>query len=226
MDIDDSMTDNSEYIADCDARRAYISGFTGSAGRAAVTDTEALLWTDGRYFLQAEKQLDSSCWKLMKAGEKGVPNLSAWLVEKYGFDEVTRVGIDPRVVTYEVAKATRDSLKEKEGKRESNRELVAVQENLIDEIWSGDKAADGQGGKPARPTSEVFILEEKYTGALFCVHPNLYAHARIQDAALAISSSSSGVPCRRPTPQASWLVCSMKSRGSSICADPTSSTTL
>lgn len=100
----------------------------------------------------------------MKAGEKDVPSLSGWLLERYGFDEVTRVGIDPRVVTYEVAKALREQLREKEGKRESRRQLVAVQENLIDEIWGGDKTSDGKGGKPARPTSEVFILEEKYTG--------------------------------------------------------------
>jgi hypothetical protein len=100
----------------------------------------------------------------MKAGEKDVPTMTAWLIEHYGFDEVTRVGIDPRVVTYEMAKALRDALKEKEGKRESKRELVAVQENLVDEIWTGDKTPEGKGGKPARPTSEVFVLDEKYTG--------------------------------------------------------------
>jgi Xaa-Pro aminopeptidase len=159
-------SDNSEYIADTDARRAYISSFTGSAGRALITPSSALLWTDGRYFLQASKQLDPAHWTLMKAGEKDVPTMTAWLIEHYGFDEVTRVGIDPRVVTYEMAKALRDALKEKEGKRESKRELVAVQENLVDEIWTGDKTSDGKGGKPARPTSEVFILDEKYTGTL------------------------------------------------------------
>ena len=49
--------DSSEYIAPCDARRAYLTSFTGSAGTAVITQTKALCWTDGRYFLQAEKQL-------------------------------------------------------------------------------------------------------------------------------------------------------------------------
>lgn len=51
------MTDSSEYLAPCDARRAYLTGFTGSAGCAVVTQTEALCWTDGRYWLQAGKEL-------------------------------------------------------------------------------------------------------------------------------------------------------------------------
>jgi Xaa-Pro aminopeptidase len=55
----------SEYIAPCDGRRAYISNFTGSAGFALVAEKEALLWTDGRYFLQAGKELDAN-WTLMK----------------------------------------------------------------------------------------------------------------------------------------------------------------
>lgn len=61
-------TFQNEYIADCDRRRGFISGFTGSAGTAVVTETEACLWTDGRYFLQASKEMDSS-WTLMKEGK-------------------------------------------------------------------------------------------------------------------------------------------------------------
>lgn len=156
--------DNSEYIADCDARRAYISGFTGSAGRAAVTADEALLWTDGRYFLQAEKELHASCWTLMKAGEPDVPPLSTWLMDKFGYSDASRIGIDPKVVTFEMAKTLKEQLQEKEGDKQSKRELVAVQENLVDEIWKGDKTEDGKGGKPEQPASEVFVLVEKYTG--------------------------------------------------------------
>merc|ERR1712001_75325 len=48
---------NSEYLAECDKRRGFISGFDGSAGTALVTGTNALLWTDGRYFIQAEAQM-------------------------------------------------------------------------------------------------------------------------------------------------------------------------
>ena len=54
---DSQCADYSEYIAPVDARRAYLTSFTGSAGCAVITEDEARLWTDGRYFLQAEKQL-------------------------------------------------------------------------------------------------------------------------------------------------------------------------
>lgn len=63
----------SEYIADCDQFRAYITGFTGSAGTAIITYNEACLWTDGRYFLQASQQLDSN-WSLMKEGLPNTPS--------------------------------------------------------------------------------------------------------------------------------------------------------
>ena len=57
----------SEYICKADERRSFLSGFDGSAGTAVVTETSALLWTDGRYYAQAAKQLDEN-WTLMKDG--------------------------------------------------------------------------------------------------------------------------------------------------------------
>ncbi|XP_052194624.1 aminopeptidase P2 isoform X11 [Diospyros lotus] len=83
----------SEFIAENYMRRAYISGFTGSAGTAVVTKDKAALWTDGRYFLQAEKQLSSS-WILMRAGNLGVPTTSEWLNNVLASG--CKVGIDPR----------------------------------------------------------------------------------------------------------------------------------
>lgn len=70
----------SEYIASWDGRREFLSGFTGSAGFALVTAQEAALWTDGRYYLQAEKQLDSN-WTLMKAGLPGTPSKEDYLLK-------------------------------------------------------------------------------------------------------------------------------------------------
>lgn len=57
----------SEYLAECHRRLEYVSGFSGSAGTAVVTENEANMWTDGRYFIQAAKEMDSN-WKLMKIG--------------------------------------------------------------------------------------------------------------------------------------------------------------
>jgi Xaa-Pro aminopeptidase len=72
--IPSSDAHQSEYVAACDERRAFLSGFTGSAGTAVVTPTRALLWTDGRYFLQASHQL-SDDWTLMKAGLPETPTI-------------------------------------------------------------------------------------------------------------------------------------------------------
>ena len=60
----------SEYLAECDKRRSFISGFTGSYGTAIITDKHACLWTDGRYFIQASKELDNEYWTLMKEGNQ------------------------------------------------------------------------------------------------------------------------------------------------------------
>lgn len=68
----------SEYICDKDNRRAFLCGFDGSSGTCVVTETEALLWTDGRYYLQASKQLDEN-WKLMKDGLPSTLTIGAYL---------------------------------------------------------------------------------------------------------------------------------------------------
>lgn len=71
----------SEYTAAVDNRRPLVSGFTGSAGTAVFTQTKACVWTDGRYFLQANKELDSD-WTLMKDGIGGTPTITEWLLEQ------------------------------------------------------------------------------------------------------------------------------------------------
>lgn len=67
----------SEYIAPCDARREFICGFSGSAGTAVITADKAALATDGRYFNQASKQLDSN-WHLLKQGLEDVLTWQEW----------------------------------------------------------------------------------------------------------------------------------------------------
>lgn len=82
----------SEYAPSCDERRHFISGFTGSAGTAVVTTDAAALWTDGRYFLQAEQQLGPG-WTLMRSGTPKCPEIQEWLATT--LPQGARVGIDP-----------------------------------------------------------------------------------------------------------------------------------
>ena len=71
----------SEYVGEHFKERAFITGFTGSAGTAVITMTEAGLWTDGRYFVQAKKQLSGTPVTLYRMGEEGVPTVLEYLEE-------------------------------------------------------------------------------------------------------------------------------------------------
>jgi Xaa-Pro aminopeptidase len=90
---------NSEYLAPQDKRRAFISGFDGSAGTAlvGVSPGDSYLWTDGRYWLQASQQLNASEWHLMKAGDKGVLTLTEKLATL--LNKGDKLGVDPRLIT-------------------------------------------------------------------------------------------------------------------------------
>ena len=72
----------SEYTQAHDKRRDWITGFRGSAGVAMVSLKAAALWTDGRYFTQAEEELDCANWLLMRDGSPGVPTLTEWLISE------------------------------------------------------------------------------------------------------------------------------------------------
>ena len=87
----------SEYVGEHFKAREYITGFTGSAGTAVVSKTEARLWTDGRYFIQAAKQLEGTTVELMKMGQPGVPKIGEYL--ETALAEGETVGFDGRVVS-------------------------------------------------------------------------------------------------------------------------------
>ncbi|XP_027349794.1 aminopeptidase P2 isoform X2 [Abrus precatorius] len=138
----------SEFIAECYSRRAYVSGFTGSAGTAVVTKDKAALWTDGRYFLQAEKQLNSN-WILMRAGNPGVPTTSEWL--NHVLPPGARVGIDPFLFTSDAAEELKGVISK------NNHELVYLYNtNLVDEIW--------KESRPKSPNKPVRVHSLKYAG--------------------------------------------------------------
>src|SRR3990167_3990003 len=97
----------SEYAPTCWQRRAWISGFTGSAGDALVGNESAYLWTDPRYFLQAEQQLDSSLYQIMRMGQGEVPSLDRWLKEQ---QKPLVVAVDPRVISINLAERIESAL--------------------------------------------------------------------------------------------------------------------
>jgi len=139
----------SEYIADCDCRRAFVSGFTGSAGTAIVTENEAALWTDGRYFLQASKQLDADSWTLMKDGLPDTPTQADWLCKVLPSDG-GRVGVDPYLLQVDVWKPLSKQLES------SGHSLVATPQNLVDVAWGAER--------PDPPSNPVFPLPLAFTG--------------------------------------------------------------
>ena len=137
-----------EYVPECFNRRPWISGFSGSAGEALITHDHAYLSTDGRYFLQAEAELDPAAYTLLK--QTGfAPHTEVWLSEN-GAGKT--LGIDPRVVGIGRARSLEQLMQNAGGK------LKFIDNNLIDECRH-------QCGESLElPQNPVFRLEEQYTG--------------------------------------------------------------
>jgi len=121
----------SEYTAPYYYRREYITGFTGSAGTAVITNKEALLFTDGRYHNQAELEL-SADWKLMKQGLKDVPTPSEWISKSFTAGSI--IGIDPLLHAAKAMKKIEDALLPK------NIVIKSLLHNPIDKIWEHGRA--------------------------------------------------------------------------------------
>ena len=102
----------SEYVNAFFRTRAFLSGFTGSAGDLLVTAAGAWLWTDGRYFLQAAKQLEGSGIELMKMGEEGVPAIEEFLITEAAKQDGYVIGFDGRVVPSGFVKKLKEKLEE------------------------------------------------------------------------------------------------------------------
>ncbi|KNC78667.1 hypothetical protein SARC_08915 [Sphaeroforma arctica JP610] len=144
----------SEYVASAFERRAFISGFTGSAGTAVVTTSAACMWTDGRYFLQAAEEMDEN-WTLMRTGSKGVPTKEEWLCDS--LPAKSSVGVDTSLIPYKQYRGLMKSL------RRSGHTLVPLsRRNLVDEIWE-------DMDRPPLPKSEVFHLPDDTTGQTVAV---------------------------------------------------------
>ena len=136
----------SEYVGSYYREIAELTGFTGSAGKLLVTADEAALWTDGRYFVQAAAQLAGSGVVLMKQGEPGTPELSAYA--KAHMPEGGTLGFNGSCVAQTEAAALIEALS---GKHIS----VCWEKDLPDGIWED---------RPAPAAEPLFILSEKYAG--------------------------------------------------------------
>ncbi len=137
---------NSEYVGDHFKAREFITDFTGSAGVAVITMEEANLWTDGRYFLQAEDQLKDTGVILRKMGQEGVPKITEYLESVLKEGEI--LGFDGRVIDANTGNAYKGIVEKKNGS-------LKVDEDLVDLIWND---------RPELSHEPVWILEEQFSG--------------------------------------------------------------
>ncbi|MFQ6870122.1 aminopeptidase P family protein [Romboutsia timonensis] len=139
----------SEYVGDYFKSREFMSGFTGSSGTLIISMDKAGLWTDGRYFIQAEQELKDSGIKLFKMGEEGVPTIEEYLLEK--LPKNSTLGFDGRVMSV------------KEGQSLANKLAfkginIEYKYDLVNDIWED---------RCSLPTEKAFLLGTEYSGESF-----------------------------------------------------------
>lgn len=139
----------SEYVADHWRGREWISGFNGSAGTAVVTMESAALWTDSRYFLAAEEQLEGTEYQLMRLKMEGTPTIAEWLGKELQDVQSPEVGLDGMVNSYNYVKDLSYSLRKLGG--------ITLRTNLdpLEQIWEN---------RPSLPANPVEIQPLEYAG--------------------------------------------------------------
>ncbi len=141
---------NSEYISDYFKGRQLLSGFTGSAGTLVVTKTRGYLWVDGRYFIQAEREIDHNRIELMKIGMPDTPTIGEFLGDF--FKDVTRktLAFDAKVMNTAFVNEIKKYL--------SDEILIHSNSDLLNEIWLE---------RPKLPFSVLYKLDDQFTGRPF-----------------------------------------------------------
>ena len=142
---DDHLSE--EYTADYYKCKSFISGFSGDFGCTIVTQKEAGLWTDGRYFTQAENELKGTCVKLFRLRQEGVPSPFEYLINNTPKNGT--LGFDGSVVSASVSVALNKALSKKHC-------LIQQKLDLVNEVWGKQR--------PTMPDAPIFVLPEKYTG--------------------------------------------------------------
>lgn len=135
---------NSEYVHDYFKCREFMSGFTGSNGTLVVSKKEARLWTDGRYFIQCEKEIAGSDIQMMKMAEAGVPTITEYLQNEMKAGEV--LGFDGRCVDVSTYLNFQEKLKDITYKMDAD---------LVDKLWAD---------RPALPASPLFYIPDEIAG--------------------------------------------------------------
>lgn len=138
----------SEYVAEKWARRQFISGFTGSTGLFATNLKTAGLWTDGRYFEQAEAELKDSSISLFRQGQSGVPDWQDWMIQT--LEKGSRIGINPDLFsTQSYQKIAKQFAK-------AGLELVPQANDLVDRVWAQ--------ARPKLPATKLYAHPLKFAG--------------------------------------------------------------
>lgn len=139
----------SEDVAEYFRSREFVSGFTGSAGTLVITKEKSYLWTDGRYFIQAEKELEGSEIILCKSGTEGTLTILEFL--KNNMDKEKVLGFDGRVISYFQLQEYSSALREKNIK-------IITDFDFPGEIWEN---------RPSLPKEKIFVLDKTYSGEDF-----------------------------------------------------------
>lgn len=137
----------SEYVGEHFKTRAFLTGFDGTAGTALITSDHAYLWTDGRYFIQAEQQLEGSEIHLFRMGNPGVPTITEFLIQE--LPEGVTLGFDGRVISVTDGMQYDKIIADKQG-------TICYDIDLIDELWTE---------RPPLSAEPAFHLSDEYTGA-------------------------------------------------------------
>ena len=139
----------SEYMAEHWTEMSWITGFLGETGTAVITQDQALLWTDSRYYLQAEAELQGTTVELMRESDIDCPSITEWLCKQLTNSlQLTKVAVNPEMYSVNGYGALKAEL------AEGGIELVSM--DLISPLWTE--------GRPAIPTSLLYEYAEKYTG--------------------------------------------------------------
>ncbi len=139
----------SEYVGEYFRCREYVSRFTGSAGTLVITRKKSYLWTDGRYFIQAENQIKGSEIELCKSGTEGTPTITEFLKKNTKENEI--LAFDGRTISYNEMLNYKSAVKEKNIK-------IITSVDFVGEIWEN---------RPSLPKEKIFLLDIKYCGETF-----------------------------------------------------------